>query len=71
MDDLTALERAMIDAARRGVWVKPTDKLKVEELVDTGDPGLRVRAALVRELLATVSWTPAGCVSIPCAWSGS
>lgn len=41
----------MVDAARRGGWVGPETAMGMAELEVTRDPGRRVRAELVRELL--------------------
>jgi hypothetical protein len=51
LDDLTVVERAVVEAARRGVWAEPDVVVGVEELVVTEDPGLRVRSVVIRELL--------------------
>jgi hypothetical protein len=51
LDDLSEIERAVVDAARRGVWVEPDTLVEVEELAATEDAGLQVRAVVIRELL--------------------
>ena len=51
LDDLTEIERAVVDAARRGVWAKPNNVVGVQELAVTGNPDLRVRSVVIRELL--------------------
>ena len=51
LDDLSNLEQAVVDAARRGVLVEPATVVEVEELAVTEDPELRVRAEVIRELL--------------------
>ncbi|MGW5053922.1 hypothetical protein [Actinokineospora sp. NPDC004072] len=51
LDSLSPLEEAVIDAARRGTWILPDSQLTPEQLTDTEDPQLRVRAELIRELM--------------------
>ncbi|MEU7788379.1 hypothetical protein [Amycolatopsis sp. NPDC049159] len=51
LTDLTELEQQVISAARRGEWAKPSTPMAVEGLTVTADPGLRVRAELLRDLL--------------------
>lgn len=45
------MERAVVDAARCGVWAEPDIEAGVEDLAVTEDAGLRVQAELIRELL--------------------
>ncbi|MEU5694348.1 hypothetical protein [Actinosynnema sp. NPDC020468] len=51
LDNLSPVEEAVIAAACRGTWTRPDTDLTPEQLADTEDPGLRVRAELIRELL--------------------
>jgi hypothetical protein len=51
LDDLTALERDVVNAARCGVPTRPGTAVDVTELEVTDDPDLRVRAVVIRELL--------------------
>ncbi|MEV4049632.1 hypothetical protein AB0J55_00455, partial [Amycolatopsis sp. NPDC049688] len=51
LTDLTEFEQQVVNAARRGEVAQPATEMTVEELAVTADPGLRVRADLIRELL--------------------
>ncbi|MFC6093941.1 hypothetical protein [Saccharothrix lopnurensis] len=51
LDNLSPLEEAVVAAACRGTWTRPDTDLTPGQLADTEDPGLRVRAELIRELL--------------------
>jgi hypothetical protein len=51
LTDLTEFEQQVVDAARLGEVVKPTATATVEDLADTADPALRIRAELLRDLL--------------------
>ncbi|MGX7827445.1 hypothetical protein ACTG9Q_20405 [Actinokineospora sp. 24-640] len=51
LDGLSSLEEAVVEAVRKGDWVGSDTTLTVDQLAVTDDPGLRVRAELIRELL--------------------
>ncbi|VVJ15819.1 Uncharacterised protein [Amycolatopsis camponoti] len=51
LTDLTELEQQVVDAARCGAVAASATTMSVEDLAATGDPELRVRADLIRELL--------------------
>ncbi|WP_143230067.1 hypothetical protein [Actinophytocola xanthii] len=51
LDSLSEIEQATVDAARCGVWAGPNVALVGKDLSVTDDPGLRVRAVVIRELL--------------------
>jgi hypothetical protein len=50
LDDLSDREQELVDAARRGTVLVCSDH-PVDALAVSEDPGLRIRAALLRELL--------------------
>ncbi|GLW93394.1 hypothetical protein Aglo03_42100 [Actinokineospora globicatena] len=51
IDDLSEWEQEVVDAALRGTWAQPDITMGIEGLAITQDPGVLVRADLIRELL--------------------